>query len=624
MVRNNKSYQRSGHPQENMTIHKINISPGRQTLIVYAVLALATLAVFWQVREFDFVSMDDDMYVTQNSHVQSGMTSEGVRWAFSTKYSGLWYPLTWLSYMLDHHLHGMNAGAYHWTNVFLHILSTLMLFWLFHRMTGAVWKSGFVAALFALHPLHVESVAWISERKDVLSAFFWMLTLCLYVCYTEKPSVKRYLLIVVGFIFALMSKPMAVTLPLVMLLLDYWPLSRFPFQSASGKRAVILFQVREKGLFFVLATGLAVVTLYPSNGPPGEIFSLSSRLLNAPVAFMAHLAKTFWPRDPAAAFSFANQPQVWQVSVAVCIILLVSFAVVLMMKRLPYLFVGWFWYAITIAPVLGIIPINRFSPVTINDHYTYLPSVGIAVMLAWGIPSLIRRAAIRKRILLSAGVIMALLLAVLSWQQCGHWKNSFTMTHYILRVTPHDSMAHAIAYTYRARAYIALGQYQQAMEDYDQAVRTKPDCAALYNDRGFFYDQLGRYWPAIENYNEAIRLNPNHVLYYINRGAAYDNLGLYQNAIGDYNHAINLQPDYVEAYNNRGIAYRKLGQHQLALKDFNTFIRLKPENAIGYHNRAFLYLKQGNKNKGCLDAQKACELGICKLFDIAKTRGICP
>ncbi|MCX5848848.1 MAG: glycosyltransferase family 39 protein, partial [Deltaproteobacteria bacterium] len=227
-------------------LNKENISPGKQKLIIYIVLAVVTFAVFWQVHQYGFVNFDDNTYVTENIHIQSGISLDGFRWAFSTTYAEFWHPLTWLSLMLDSQIYGLNAGGYHVTNLILHILSTLLLFWLFCRMTGAVWKSAFVAALFALHPLHVESVAWISERKDVLSAFFWMLTLCLYVYYTEKPAIRRYLLIIFSFVLALLSKPIVITLPLIMILLDYWPLKRFEPQKGN----CFLWQLKEKIPFF--------------------------------------------------------------------------------------------------------------------------------------------------------------------------------------------------------------------------------------------------------------------------------------------------------------------------------------------------------------------------------------
>ena len=314
-------------------LNKINISPDRQKLIVYLVLTVVTLAVFWQVNQYDFINFDDNTYVTENSHIQSGITLDGFRWAFSTKYSDLWNPLVWLSFMFDYQLHGLNAGGYHLTNLILHIMSALLLFWLFNRMTGAIWRSAFVAALFALHPLHVESVAWIAERKDVLSAFFWMLTLCLYVYYTEKPVIRRYLLVLFCFACALMSKPMVITLPIVMILLDYWPLDRLhsrkivtnmpevmSVSTNQGKKKnklkkealkknispprvqklsepriagiIPLWQLQEKIPFFILSVVIVIITLYNPNAPDMldvpylKQFPFISRLANAPVAFV--------------------------------------------------------------------------------------------------------------------------------------------------------------------------------------------------------------------------------------------------------------------------------------------------------------------------------------------------
>src|SRR5664280_2068634 len=255
-------------------LNKINISLGRQKLIVYLVLTVITFAVFWQVNQYAFINLDDDVYVTANSRIQSGITLNGFLWAFSTGYSDTWNPLVWLSFMFDYQLHGLNAGGYHLTNVILHVMSALLLFWLFNRMTGAIWRSAFVASLFALHPLHVESVAWIAERKDVLSAFFWMLTLCLYVYYTEKPVIRRYLLVIFSFICALMSKPMVVTLPVILILLDYWPLRRFE----SKKGNLILWQLQEKAPFFILSAALVIVTLYNPHNSSTKLFPMCARI----------------------------------------------------------------------------------------------------------------------------------------------------------------------------------------------------------------------------------------------------------------------------------------------------------------------------------------------------------
>ena len=480
-------------------LNKINISPDRQKLIVYFVLIVVILAVFWQVHQYDFVNFDDPAYVTENSHIQSGITLDGFRWAFSTisiKQTGLWNPLVWLSLMFDYQLHGLNAGGYHVTNLILHIMSALLLFWLFNRMTGAIWRSAFVAALFALHPLHVESVAWIAERKDVLSAFFWMLTLCLYVYYTEKPVIRRYLPVLLCFACALMSKPMVITLPIVMILLDYWPLDRLQSRKIvtnmpevmsvstnKGKKKnklkkealkknisppnvqkisepriagiIPLWQLWEKIPFFILSAVLVIITLYNPNTqdmsdtPYLKNFPLISRLANAPVAFVTYLEKTFWPHDMAVFYPFSDQLPLWQVLGASLLIILISVVVIVMMKRLPYLFAGWMWYSITIAPVIGIIQISTITPYAMADRYHYLPSIGLAVMLAWGIPALIKSEETRKKVLFPAGMIFLAILSFLSWNQCGYWKDSINLFSHTLKVTDYNWLA----YDNRGNAY---------------------------------------------------------------------------------------------------------------------------------------------------------------------------
>ncbi|MGA2781720.1 MAG: tetratricopeptide repeat protein [Smithella sp.] len=562
-------------------LNKINISPKEQILIVYIVLAAVTLAVFWQVNQFDFV-YDDVVYITQNRNIQSGITLDGFRWAFSTRYADLWNPLIWLSLMFDYQLFGLNAGGYHMSNLILHILSTLLLFWLFNRMTGTIWRSAFVAGLFALHPLHVESVAWISERKDVLSAFFWMLTLCLYVYFTEKPVVKRYMLVLCVFVLALMSKPMVVTLPVVMILLDYWPLRRFE----SKKGNLILWQLREKIPFFILSAALVIITFYTPNEQESYIkgFPLSSRIANAHVSFMTYLGRTFWPHDMAAFYPFPAQIPTWQVIGASLLILIITVTVIVMMKRLPYLFVGWMWYAIIILPVIGIIQVSVY-PYAMADHYHYLPSIGIAVMLAWGIPSLIESAEVRKKILFPAGVIFLSIMAFLSWNQCGYWENSIKLWKHALEVTKNNYRAH----NNLGLALSTEGKIDAAINHYNKAIRIATDDVYAYNNRGIIYGERGQYKLAIEDFNNAIRIVPTFAEAYANLGFTYANLGQYQRAIEDYNKAIRLKPDYAEAYMNRGVAY----------------------------------LKQGNNALGCYDAQKACALGNCKTLESAKGIGLC-
>jgi hypothetical protein len=415
----------------------------------------------------------------------------------------------------------LNAGGYHLTNLILHIMSALLLFWLFNRMTGTIWRSAFIAGFFALHPLHVESVAWISERKDVLSAFFWMLTLCLYVYYTEKPIIRRYLLVLFFFVCALMSKPMVITLPVVMILLDYWPLGRFK----SKKTNLILWQLKEKIPFFVLSAALVIITFYaPHSKSYVKDFPLGSRIANVPVSFVTYLEKTFWPHDLAVFYPFSDQLPVWQVLGAALLIIVISVAVIATVKRLPYLFVGWLWYVITLLPVIKIVQVGRDS---MADRYHYLSSIGIAVMMAWGIPLLFTEDT-RKKILLPA-IAFLTIMSVLTWKQCGYWKNSVTLYSHTLQVTNDNALAH--------------------------------------NNLGIALFAEGKVEEAIEHYNKAIRITPDYIYFYNNRGAAYATLGQYQRAIEDFNEAIRLGPKVAQAYNNRGYVYLMQGNKKLGCPD---------------------------------------------------------
>jgi tetratricopeptide (TPR) repeat protein len=671
--------------------NKININHQKQILFIYIALTVVTLAVFWQVYRFDFVNYDDPVYVTENVYVQSGMTLEGLRWAFSTTYAEFWHPLTWLSLMLDNRLYGLNAGGYHLTNLILHILSTLLLFWLFKRMTGAIWKSAFVAALFALHPLHVESVAWITKRKDVLSAFFWMLTLCFYVYYTEKPVIKRYLLVLFSFLLALLSKPMVVTLPVIMLLFDYWPLGRLQSQKIENNltgiipvsankrknktktkkgalkenislhndrklsetkiaRIIPLWQLQEKMPFFVLSAVFSIITVYAHNKPFVIHFPFGSRIANAPVSFVTYLEKTFWPHHLASFYPFSDLLPVWQVLGAVLLIIVISTVVIIAVRRLPYLFVGWLWYSITLLPVIGIIQTGNRA---MSDNYTYLPSIGVGIMLAWDIPLFFQREDIRKKILFPSAIIVLAVITILSWQQCRYWKNSGTLFNHALQVTKDNYLAHnnlaavlldegkiddaldhcnkailikpdyAYAYGNRGLIYAKLGQYQLAIEEYNKAIRLKPDYEYAYSNRGNAFVKFGQFQSAIDDFNEAIRLNPDYAKAYYNRGTAYAKFNRHQLAIEDYNEAIRLKPDYALTYNNRGASYTALGQYQLAIEDYDEAIRFKPDYVDAYNNRGTVYLNQGNNERGCSDVQKACALGNCKALELANLNGLC-
>ncbi len=566
----------------------LKFHPRIKIYVVYLFLVAVTLAIFWQVHRHEFVYFDDGVYVTQNPHIQSGLTLKGMIWAFSTTYAEFWHPLTWLSLMADYQVHGLHAGSYLLTNLFLHVLSALLLFWLFNRMTGAVWKSAFIAALFALHPLRVESVAWVAERKDVLSAFFWMLTLCLYVYYTEKPALRRYLLVLLCFACGLMSKPIVVTLPLVIIILDYWPLNRLQADSHRPSAAKVVgiipsWQFKEKIPLFILSALFSVVTLYAQGGK-SDVHPLALRIANAPVSFMTYLEKIFWPRDMALIYTFPEHLPVWQVSGAVLLVILITAAFIYAMKRLPYLLTGWLWYAIAILPVIGIVTIG--DPMA--DRYLYLPSIGVSVMMAWGIPVLFPRENSRRMILFPMAIVFLAILSMITWKQCGYWKNNESLSNHAFQVTRNNALL-----------------------------------IMMHNNLATSLDNEGKVIEAIDHYSEAIRLKPDYAYAYNKRATLYGKIGQYRQAIDDYSEAILIQPDYALAYNNRGNTYVGLGQYQMAIEDYNEAIRLKPDYAYAYNNRGFVYLKNGNNELGCRDVQRACELGFCNRYMAEKNQGIC-
>jgi tetratricopeptide (TPR) repeat protein len=428
--------------------------------------------------------------------------------------------------MLDYQLIGLNAGGYHLTNLILHIMSALLLFWLFNRMTGAIWRSAFVAALFALHPLRVESVAWAAERKDVLSMFFGLAALYAYALYTESSKISQYFICLILFALSLMAKSMLVTLPFVLLLLDYWPLGRWPkvlkneggrcnvdplekevFAPIKSRSQLIGRLLWEKAPFIFLTIVSSIVTFWAQN-KGGAVVSMEylpfpERIANAIISYVSYLGKIFWPVDLAVFYPYEHSFPLWQILLSCLILIGITIVVIYVLKNLPFLFVGWFWYLGTLIPVIGLVQVGKQA---LADRYTYLPSIGIAIMLAWGIPLLFQHEYIRKKILFPAGTAYLVIMAVLTWQQCGYWKNSTALFNHALQVTKNNYLAHNA----RGITYGELGQYQLAIEDFNKAISLKQDYADAYYNRGYAYTNLGQYQRAIEDYNEVIRLKPDN------------------------------------------------------------------------------------------------------------------
>jgi tetratricopeptide (TPR) repeat protein len=559
----------------------------KRAYLIVIFLIIACCIAFGRIVGNDFINLDDPGYITENYHVQSGISLKNIQWAFTTIVLSNWHPLTLISHMLDWSLFGANASGHHLVSLLLHIGAVIFLFLFLNKTTNSLWPSAFAAALFALHPLRVESVAWAAERKDVLSMFFGMAALYAYAFYAESSKYSRYFICLILFTLSLMSKPMLVTLPFVLLLLDYWPLGRWQKVLSISIENRYHFAgklVWEKAPFFIFITLSIGLTLWSQRTGIASLDRLPivDRAMNAILSYLYYIDKFVYPVDLAVFYPYPNYVSLWQVSVASLLLFGISIAVIYTSKKAPFLFVGWFWYLGTLIPVIGLVQVGDQA---MADRYTYLPSIGIAIMLTWGIPLLFRHKDIRKKALFPVGVAVIATLTFLSWMQCGYWKNSFTLFGHALDVTKNNYLAH----NRLASALSHVGKNKEAIYHFNQSINAEPKYIPTYIHKGVAYIKLGQYHLAIECFNEANRRNP-------------------------YN---------AEAYNKRGFAYLKLRQFQRAIEDYNQAITNQPDYADAYYNRAVIYFTQGHKNLGCLDAKKACELGNCKILKSAKDKGYC-
>jgi Tfp pilus assembly protein PilF len=522
--------------------------------------------------------------------------------------------------MLDWTLFGSNAGGHHVMSLLFHIGTVIFLFLFLFKTTNNLWPSAFAAAFFALHPLRVESVAWAAERKDVLSMFFGMASIYAYAFYVESPKFSKYFLCLILFILSLMSKPMLVTLPCILLLLDYWPLKRLAVLGSNGgafgatRRLVI-----EKIPFFLLSASISFVAFWAQNKGGAmvkmEKISFMERLSNAVFSYVSYLEKTFWPANLAVFYPFEHSLPEWKVLISVFILITITAFAFYFIKKLPFLFTGWFLYLGALIPVIGLVQVGDQS---MADRYTYLPSIGIVMMLSWGIPCVFNNEIVRKKILFPAAIMILLLCGVLAWNQCGHWKNSYTLFSHTLEVTKNNYKIHHNMGVF----FFKKGKINEAFYHFNKAVLNNPNYRS-FNSRGELYARAGRYDQAIDDFSKAISLNSGDATGYYNRGLAFDKTGQYQSAIADFDKAISLQTDFINAYINRGIIYAKAGRYQTAIKDFSKVIAMKPDYINAYSNRAIAYFSQGENITGCSDAKKACELGDCKIWKSSIPQGLC-
>ena len=521
-------------------------------IVLCIALVVITLSLYIQVRNHEFISYDDGKYVSDNQHVARGLTANNIVWAFTTVYASNWHPITWLSHMADVHLYGMDPGGHHLTNVGIHSLSSLILLLLLFRVTGSLWQSSFVAAMFALHPLHVESVAWVAERKDVISTLFLFITLFLYSEYVVKRKLTLYILTLFSFVLGLMSKPMLVTLPIILLLMDYWPLGRYQHEKQERglhqhSVRVVAF-IKEKIPFFICSLLSGIITTY-AQGKGGAIgmIPFQQRIENALIAYLKYIFKALWPIDLAVLYPLSPSFPLWQVISSLLVLLLVSAAAIWFGRRYPYLAVGWFWFLITLIPVIGLIQVGVQS---MADRYTYIPLIGIFIITAWGVSDLTRSLQYREVIISVIAGAIIISSAVLTHKQVGYWRDSVSLYQHAIQVTTGNYVMHGNL----GDILHKNGNLDAAIQEYQKALSIRPDYIIARKNLGLAFLDKGNFDLALQEYQEAIQINPYDIDVLGNIGHALYKVGHLDSAIQVLEEVLRINPNHVQALNTLGMA----------------------------------------------------------------------
>jgi Flp pilus assembly protein TadD len=586
----------------------------RGPALIALTLCSFTLIAYWPVQDNEFLLWDDYSYIVENQHVSKDLDLEGVLWAFTSSHSGNWHPLTWLSHMMDAELFGLNPAGHHWTNLILHISNALLLFYTLRAMTGSLWRSALTATLFSLHPVHVESVAWVSERKDVLSTLFWMLSLLAYLGYAKRRDLKGYVLALLFFACGLMSKPI-VTLPFVLLLLDYWPLARYRelLEKGKGPLRILLHLCMEKIPFFVLSGCSSLLTFFVQKESGAVALSsalpLDARLSNAVISYVRYMANMFWPVDLSAFYPFPTAPWPFYL-VGSALVLLTALTVMVIISRQPYLSVGWFWYVGTLFPVIGLVQVGSQA---MADRYTYIPHIGVLIALVWSVSEILCRRPRGIPYIFALCGLLILLLGVSTHRELGYWKDTASLFSRAIHVTRNNHRAHFLM----GEALSRQGRMDEAVRHYSEAVRIAPGEPLFLNGLAVAQLTLGRHEEAILLLHEAIRIRPGFAEAMANLGStlrrqgdrdgailylrkalqiksipeAHHLLGLVlseqgklEEAISHYRQALDSKPDNPKIHNDLAVALYLAGDPESALFHLSEALRFHPGDSGALHN----------------------------------------
>lgn len=582
----------------------------RVRLVISLLLVVATAVAYSRIVGLGYTTFDDPDYVTKNHHVSSGLNLRGVLWAFTTGYAANWHPLTWLSHMLDVQVFGKNPLGPHIINLTLHIVNSLLLFWLLVRTTGKNWHSGLAAAFFALHPAHVESVAWIAERKDVLSALFWMLTCHAYIWFTQRPRYRRYIVVAILYAAGLMAKPMLVTLPLVLLMLDWWPLDRIN----SGKQHFAFGKlICEKIPLLLLALASSIVTFLAQQKGGAvqglDLYKPGVRAANAVVAYWAYIGKLLWPKDLAALYPHPGDtlaPSV--VLISGVMLLAVTVIAVILRRSRPYLATGWLWYVVTLVPVIGLVQVGRQA---MADRYMYIPSIGLFIIAVWGIAELIPPVVGNKRardvILSAVSFIVLSVFAALTWIQVGYWKDGVTLFRHALIATKGNPV---VRYNLADALFKQQGNVSEAVKELRETLKTKPDLLEANVVLGYILFTQGDTSQAEELLKKAVSISPQNEVAQNNLGMVLMKQGRFGDAADRFKHALENRPDYPEAECNLGTALLRLGNVDQAGIHFRKAVELNPDSPEARLGLAIICYSQGRMQEAWRHLRLAEKHGI--------------